>query len=272
MHLKAEVTAPDGVEEVEADGEILSEPGLDDLSEHLAAAQKNQVLGRQLETHTFDLKQEAVLLRNAVETPAIVGNALVQVADFLHPLSSPDSRIKIRDEPEGLSCDLIKPHAQGSTGDHLRISRLIGIQEIIDPVENLRLPLVRDPPLDKIAALYLAQRILMEILLFKVRHPPPHTELNFPAGKVAVDELSHVEGDVHLRGSIVAGRESSCSGWCGVEHRPLGLHHLQSVFLSLLEHSLTHILQVAVGGECPIAVSGHHLVECSQVANVGRGV
>ena len=68
------------------------------------------------------------------------------------------------------------------------MTHLIGIQEIIDPVENLRLPLVRDPPLDKIAALYLAQRILMEILLFKVRHPPPHTELNLPAGKVAVDE------------------------------------------------------------------------------------
>src|SRR5690606_17198081 len=87
VHLETQVASVDGIEKIETDGKILSESCLHRFTEQLSTFGVDQVDRRHLEDLTVDLQQQAVLLRHAVETPAIIRHRTVETTNLLHPLS-----------------------------------------------------------------------------------------------------------------------------------------------------------------------------------------
>ena len=84
-----------------------------------------------------------------------------------------------------------------------------------------------------------------------------------------MNKFSHIEGDIHFAGSIVGGRECSRCFRSSIEHRPLCLHHVNTIFRSLIAYLLTDILQIAVCTESPVAMSCSHLGHRFQIAHIG---
>ena len=72
MNLKAQVAAAHGIEEIETDGEALSEACPNLLAQQFATVRQYHILRGELHQHTVQIQIEAVLLGDAVEAPSVV--------------------------------------------------------------------------------------------------------------------------------------------------------------------------------------------------------
>ena len=191
MDLKAEVTPAHRVQEVEAYGEILAETRLDGLPQQLAAAQQDQILGRQFEINPIHFQQEAVLLRDAVEAPAIIGHAPVQVADFFHPLTAPGRRIEEGYDAERLTGRLVNATQEGLPADHLGLGGSIRVQPVIDPGKQTILMTVADAPVNEEPPLVLDTDGIPSIVDPESADlVPAHALLDLPPSHVDIDQQS----------------------------------------------------------------------------------
>src|ERR1700758_4605385 len=100
MYLQREVSPSHGVEQIEANREIMTEVLEDALSHQPYRFEQDEILRRRFESKMTKSKDEAVLFRNAVETPCVVRLVFGQVELLAHPLPSPRSGIEKWHETE----------------------------------------------------------------------------------------------------------------------------------------------------------------------------
>ena len=206
MDLKGQVLAADGVQKVKADGKLGAEPGIDLFAQQLPGVCQDQVHGRQFENPVAKVQKQGVLLRDAVETPGIIGLAFVEAADFFHPLSAPDAGIKIGNSAERAPGEPPQGIANGRARHHFRLAGAVGVNKIIDLVEPAHFVLVGDPPFDEISPLEFAKYIFVEVGAVVIGHAPAVAELDLPAGHVQIEaEVRTADGIVH--------DGSGCSDW-----------------------------------------------------------
>ena len=149
------------------------------------AAQQDQVVGRKLETDAFHFQQQAVFLRHAVEAPAVVGHAPVQVAHVLHPLAAPGSGVEERHDAERLAGGLVDAAEEGLAGDHLRVAGRIGVDPPVHAREQCIFIIVQHPPVDEKAALVLDGHGVFAVVHAQAAHfVAAEALLDFPAGHV----------------------------------------------------------------------------------------
>ena len=78
-----------------------------------------------------DMGKTLLLFGHAVETPAEVCLFLIEVANFLHPLSSPGGRIEERNHTERFTGCLFQSGTQGFAGYHFRHTGDMSVQPVI---------------------------------------------------------------------------------------------------------------------------------------------
>ena len=101
MHLQAQVLATNGVKEVKADGILRTKAAIVAQAKQLDGLIEHEVLRRNLHAHLTKAQIQAVLLGYTVEGPRIVVSASIEVANVLHPLPTPDARVKVGHKTEG---------------------------------------------------------------------------------------------------------------------------------------------------------------------------
>src|ERR1700733_11069115 len=163
MHLKRQVSAPYGVQEIKADGELRAEARVNKLSQKLPRLEECQIDSWNLDTHVAKPEQEAVLFRNAVETPRMIRHIMGQITDFLHPVSAPRSGVEIRHNPVGPIRDLFQTGTQAIAADQLRW-RIVCIQKVVGFREKLFLQPVGCTPVHKEGSFVFQARTFVEIV------------------------------------------------------------------------------------------------------------
>ena len=190
MYLEAEVAALHGVEEVEADGETLAEAMPHLLSEQLASVSQHDILRRQLEELTVGLQVEAVLLGHAVEAPAVVHLFARQVADFLHPLASPRSRVEERNDAEGFPSRAFQALPHLRVGNHFRLVATVRVNPELDAsaLHQLVLVAVDDVPVVEVTSFILHRgTVLVVVDAERLHFVSAEALLNLPASHVGVN-------------------------------------------------------------------------------------
>ena len=131
VYLQTEVAPSHRIQEVEADREILSEARFDRASQQVTGLIKYKIIRGHLKQFAFYFQVQAVLFGHAVETPAEVCLFLIEVADFLHPLSSPGGRVEERNHTERFTGCLFQSGTQGFAGYHFRHTGDMSVQPVI---------------------------------------------------------------------------------------------------------------------------------------------
>lgn len=189
MDLKAQVPAAHRIQKIETDGEILAEARLDRLAEQRTRPEQNQVDRWKLEQLSAYPEIEAVLLRHAVEAPPVIGLRGVQLADLLHPLSAPGGRVEERNHPERARHRLLDSSQEGIPVDELRPVGAMGVQPVVDPVEEAILVAVADSPVVEIAALVLQRNGFGAVVYAQGPHlMAAEALLELPARHIRIDQ------------------------------------------------------------------------------------
>src|SRR6266545_1337694 len=116
---------------------------------------ENHVDGWNFYRYIPEPKLQTVLFRNAVEAPRVVVRVSWEVANFLHPLSTPGSRIKKRHYPKGLISGNVQPLQQILSGNHFRCVALIRVEQEVDLGQQRFLQTVGGAPVHEVSALVL---------------------------------------------------------------------------------------------------------------------
>ena len=181
VYLQAEILSAHRIQEVKPDREFRTEAGVVLRAEQFLRAVQGQIHCRNLDIRIVEPQIQRVLFRNAVKRPCIILCGRIEIAVFLHPLAAPDTRVKIRHKTERLVHRLFQSIAELIAGDHLRIIRLVRINQIIDGIEDPDLKQIRHPPFHKVTALEFAQNIIIGIRAVIVAHSCTVAHLNLPA-------------------------------------------------------------------------------------------
>ena len=122
------------------------------LSKQFMRMRKNQINRGNFHSCIAEAEQQAVLLRNAVETPRMVGTVERKIAHLFHPVAAPWSGIEIGRHAERPLRGGAQSAAEIVPADHLRQRGFICVQQEIEPWQQLFLQTVRRTPLYKISA------------------------------------------------------------------------------------------------------------------------
>ena len=225
VHLQRQVLAADRIQKVEPYRKLRAKPGVHFGAQQRLRMTEDQVHGRHLQHCTVQVEADAVLLRHTVKAPCVVVHFRIQPAYLLHPLTAPDSGVKIRNDPER-SRDLLPKHLlKEVTPDHHVVFIPVGIDEVLHLVHEGHLPLVRDAPLQKIPLLEFLQYIFVRLVREIARHAGTVAQLDLPAAHVGVDAQSFVRqkrcaksingdfsaaGGVRLSGCVPTSRDQTC--------------------------------------------------------------
>ena len=188
MNLQAQILTAHGIQEVESDGKLRPKPGEHGLPKKVPGLVQHQVHGRDLHHGSVEIKEQAVFLGHAVKAPGKIGSLRVQAADLLHPLAAPDARVEIGHRAEGTNRRLPQGGPEGPAADHLRPAGAVGVQQVSDGLELLRLVLIRNPPFHEKAPLVFFQDILVAVVRPVVAHSTAVTQLNLPSGQIGVHQ------------------------------------------------------------------------------------
>ena len=189
VHLQGEVLAVHRVQKVEPDGEVQAKARVHAVAQERARRKEHQILRRHLHDGVPALEQQAVLLRHAVKAPGVVLLGGVQAADLLHPLPAPDAGVEVRRHAEGALRHERQRRAEVLAPHHHGLVALVRLQEVVDLGHHGALVSVADAPVDEVAALDLAQRLLALVVRAVVADlARAVAQLDLPAGQVRVDE------------------------------------------------------------------------------------
>ena len=187
MYLEAQVASSHCIKEVKSDREVLAETCLYSLSEKLCRFPEHEVHRWDFEESAFDFKKEAVLLRNAVEAPSEVLSLPVKVADFLHPLASPWSRVEERNYSERIDSSLFQTCQECCPVNHLRCAGNVGVDPVFNLAHDLILVAVADSPVVEITSLVLERRCLAAVVSAECLHlMPAESLLDLPSCHVSI--------------------------------------------------------------------------------------
>lgn len=103
MHLKREVLSVNRVKKVKSDGEFLAESVSHTLSEKLIRTVQRKIHCGGLHGFSAEVKRYAVFFRNSVKAPRVVASVVGQVKMGFHPVSAPNSGVKVGNKSERLS-------------------------------------------------------------------------------------------------------------------------------------------------------------------------
>src|SRR4029077_2431271 len=96
---------------------------------------------------------EAVLLRHAVEAPRVVLHVVRQVEPLLHPVAAPWSWVEERGEAKwSLRCFFERVAVEVAC-DEARARRYVGIEVVVDAVEDRQSLTVGCTPVDEVGPL-----------------------------------------------------------------------------------------------------------------------
>jgi len=241
MHLQAQILSAHRIEEIKADRELCAEARIHLRTQQRLRLVQHQILSRQFHGPARIFQQQGVLLRHAVKAPGIVLRLGIQIALLLHPLAAPDARVKIRHGAERPLRRLPQSLTEHVAGDHLRIIRMIGVDDIVHALEQCRLVAVRQTPFHEVAALKLAQDVFVSIVTVVVAHACAVAQLDLPAGHVKVHQQ-------------ISGRRQR-SAEAVDDHKPAGFPDLPAGCGQLLriqiffQSSIAHAAEDAVIGQ-----------------------
>src|SRR5208337_4135183 len=103
---------------------------------------EHQVNGRELEPEAAKSQKQTVLLRHAIEAPAVVLRGAVQAAMLLHPLTAPRRGIEKRHHAKRPPDRLSQAAPDRLPLGELRLEPVVGIQNEIPAAYQRTLPAV----------------------------------------------------------------------------------------------------------------------------------
>ena len=112
MNLKGKISAAHRVQKVEADGKFCPETSVDSISEKFSRVSENQIDRGNLDSFRAETEKKTILFRYTIKAPGVVRLTLWEIANFFHPVASPRSRVKIRNDSERSICGLAKSITQ----------------------------------------------------------------------------------------------------------------------------------------------------------------
>src|SRR5215472_2345480 len=116
---------------------------------------EHQVHCRNFNVYATHLEQKAVLLGNTIEAPCVIRRAIRQVTNLAHPLSPPGSGIEKRNHPKRPVQRDAQACAKTLGRAHLWGPWIIGVQQIVDPIEQRTLDPIGYTPVDEESAFIL---------------------------------------------------------------------------------------------------------------------
>src|SRR4029077_14057502 len=132
---------------------------------------------------------EAVLLRHAVEAPRVVLHVVRQVEPLLHPVAAPWSWVEERGEAKWSLRRFFERMAVEVACDEARASRHVGIEVVIDAVEDRQPLTIGCAPVDEVRTL-----VELPCRRFGIRRSEVAdcmgtlALLDLPTGEIRVDE------------------------------------------------------------------------------------
>src|SRR5262249_3138395 len=100
VHLQRQVAPAHGVEKVEADRKFRTETAKNRIAKQGARLREHKIDRRHFDLHGAETKAKAVFFRHAIEAPGKIRLLPIEIANLLHPLSTPWTGIKKRDDAE----------------------------------------------------------------------------------------------------------------------------------------------------------------------------
>ena len=193
VYLQGQVLAAHGVQKIEADGELRSEPAVDLGTQKFLRMGQDQVHGRQFHLSGAEIQQDRVFFRHTVKAPGKVLLVFVQSADVLHPLAAPDTGVEVRLRPEGTFDALRQSVPDGIACGEFRCI-FVQVHEPVHIVEAFLFVFVKHAPFDEESALDFPKGIFLWVVEEEVGHAPAVAQLHLPARHIpvkqrAVDDL-----------------------------------------------------------------------------------
>ena len=187
MYLQTQVASLHRIEEVETDREVLTKASFYRSTQQISCLIEYQIVCRHFKQFTLYLKIQAVFLRNTVETPSEICPRTIQIAHFLHPLSTPRCRIEEWYYTERTMCCFFKTFTQSFSFNHLRLSADSCIQPIVGYRQQSLFQVVTNYPVYKITSLVLIRRSFFTIMYPQtVNFMTTCTQLDFPTRHIGI--------------------------------------------------------------------------------------
>ena len=196
MDLEGEVAAFHGIEKIEADGEFGAEVAHDVRAEKCLGIFVNQGQGRQFKDACAEAEREAVLFRNAVEAPGVIGRAVGQIKVLAHPLTAPGAGIEEGHQAERALRDRGESRAERVSAQHRGGVGTIAVDPKVYVLVEFVPLVIGCSPVEKEGALVqLTGRCggVGEAQAGSLFAPLPL--LNLPAGHIDIDEQIVVRQD-----------------------------------------------------------------------------
>jgi hypothetical protein len=158
MDLQRQIAPLHGVEEIKTNWKLRPESRVYAVADQFTRMVQHQILCRNLDFHTGHIQQKAVFFRNTIKAPRVVRRTVRQITHFTHPLSAPGAGVEKRYYPKRSAHCGSKTCAKRLASAHLGRGWIVGIQEIVDPVNQRLLDAVRYTSVDKEGALIFRRR------------------------------------------------------------------------------------------------------------------
>ena len=189
MHLETQVAATHRVEKIEADGKFVAETRMHFFAQQRAGLIKNQINGGNFQPRVAETEQQRIFLRHAVETPAVILRAAVEIANFLHPLAAPRRGIEEWHDAKRLRHCLTQTAPDSFTLGELRLARIVCVEDEIPFGDERSFPAIAHTPVHKERAFVLQIRGERFVVCTEVvRFVAAVAQLAFPARHVGINQ------------------------------------------------------------------------------------
>src|SRR5262245_15076673 len=149
VNLKRQVATLHGVKKIETNRELGAKAPVHRVAQQLARMAEDEINRRHLNRNVAEAEQKAVFLGNAVEAPRVVRLVLWETADFFHPVATPGTGIEKRHHAERLAGSDPQSPKKILAANHLRCSRIVGVEQEVDAIEQSLLQPIGCAPIDE---------------------------------------------------------------------------------------------------------------------------
>src|SRR5262249_35498760 len=149
VNLKRQVATSHGVKKIETNRELGAEASVHRVAQQPARLEEDKINRGDLDRNVAEAEQKAVFLGNAVEAPGVVRLVLRETADPFHPVATPRTGIEKRHYAKRLAGSHPKSAKKFCTGEHLRRSRIVGVEQEVDAIEQSYFQPIGCAPIDK---------------------------------------------------------------------------------------------------------------------------
>ena len=202
VDLEREIAAAHGIEEIEADGKLRAESAFNELAQQRARLHENEVEGGDLDAARTKTEKQAIFFRHAIETPGVVGLVAWQVAHCFHPMTTPWTGIEERDNTKGAMGGGMERGVEVGAANHFGGVGLVAIEKKVDLWQEFDFQPVGGAPVEEVAALVFERGIFGTVVDAEIADESAAIALlNFPSGKVGVDQNVGMRGNQGCAGT-----------------------------------------------------------------------